>query len=532
MAVEEVLLEEERVTDLVSVKRALVSVYDKSGLELLAEILKRHSIAVYSTGKTLEVLGKLGVWVESVAAYTGSEEILDGRVKTLHPKLFAGILSRRSKEEHQSTLKKQGWETIDLVVVNLYPFEAAIQKQGVTEEEAIENIDIGGPSLLRASAKNFESVTSITSPKDYERLARELQANRGATTLEFRKNCARKVFVLTARYDGLISRYLSEAAEGAKEGLPETIRLELLKKQELRYGENPHQKGAWYSSGEGWGADSFEILGGKELSYNNLRDLNAAYKLALEFEEPFACIFKHTNPCGAAVGKNLAEAYQDAYACDPLSAYGGIVGLNQKVDVQTAQVLNDSAFLECILAPAFEPEALRILKEKKNRRIVTCRNWKSHQGSGWRLFHLEGGFLAESGDDAASEKQDLQVVTQRKPTEAEIESLLFAERIAKHTHSNAIVLVQGKKTVGIAGGITSRVDAVWLALYKAGNRAAGSVLASDAFFPMPDGVGKAASGGVEALLAPSGSKKDADVIAAADRAGISLVFTSHRHFRH
>ncbi len=532
MALEEVLVEEEKVADRVAVKRALVSVYDKSKLELLAEILKRHSIAVLSTGKTLDVLGKLGVWVESVAAYTGSEEILDGRVKTLHPKLFAGILSRRSKEEHQSTMKKQGWENIDLVVVNLYPFEATIQKPGTSEEEAIENIDIGGPSLLRAAAKNFESITAITNPDDYELLGRELQKNDGGTTLEFRKNCARKVFALTSRYDELISRYLSGVSASAPEGLPENIHLELLKKQELRYGENPHQKGAWYSSGEGRGVDSFEILGGKELSYNNLRDLNAAYKLALEFDEPFAAIFKHTNPCGAAVGKNLAEAYQDAYACDPLSAYGGIVGLNQKIDLTTARVLNDSVFLECILAPAFETEALELLKEKKNRRIVACRNWKRPRGAGWRLFHLEGGFLAESVDDVASEKQSLQVMSRRKPSEVEIESLLFAEKVAKHTHSNAIVLAQGKKTVGIAGGITSRVDAVFLALHKAGDRAKGSALASDAFFPMPDGVEKAALGGVTAILAPSGSKKDAEVIAAVDRAGISLIFSSHRHFRH
>ncbi|MGH8004040.1 MAG: bifunctional phosphoribosylaminoimidazolecarboxamide formyltransferase/IMP cyclohydrolase, partial [Limisphaerales bacterium] len=356
--------------------------------------------------------------------------------------------------------------------------------------------------------------------------------NGGGTALEFRKNCARKVFALTSRYDNLISTYLAEAPASDEEGLPETIRLELLKKQELRYGENPHQKGVWYSFGEGWGADSFEILGGKDLSYNNLLDLNAAYKLTLEFEEPFAAIFKHTNPCGAAEGKTLTEAYTDAYACDPLSAYGGIAGLNQKVDLATAQVLNDSVFLECILAPAFEPEALELLKEKKNRRIVACRNWKSRGRSGWRLFHLEGGFLAESVDDAVSEKQNLQVVSKRKPSEAELERLLFAEKVAKHTHSNAIVLALGRKTVGIAGGITSRVDAVWLALHKAGERGKGSVLASDAFFPMPDGVEKAASGGVAAILAPSGSKKDAEVIAVADRASISLVFSGHRHFRH
>ncbi|MCI0329359.1 MAG: bifunctional phosphoribosylaminoimidazolecarboxamide formyltransferase/IMP cyclohydrolase [candidate division Zixibacteria bacterium] len=518
-------------TDLVPVRRAVVSVYDKSGLEVLAEILKRHAVAVLSTGKTLEVLGKLGVWVESVAAYTGSDEILDGRVKTLHPKLFAGILSRRSEEKHQATMKKQGWENIDLVVVNLYPFEAAIQKQGVSEEDAIENIDIGGPALLRAAAKNFETVTAVTSPEDYELLGKELRANGGATTLGFRRKCAGKVFALTSRYDRSINRYLAEEPGGIGEGLPESIRLELLKKQELRYGENPHQKGAWYSSGEGWGADSFEILGGKELSYNNLRDLNAAYKLTLEFEEPFACILKHTNPCGAAAGKTLAEAYRDAYACDPLSAYGGIAGLNQKIDLDTAKVLNESAFLECVLAPAFEPEALELLKEKKNRRVVACRNWKGRRG-GFRLFHLEGGFLAESIDDIVSEQQSLRVVSKKRPSEAEIESLLSAEKIAKHTHSNAIVLTRGKKTVGIAGGIASRVDAVWLALYKAGERANGSVLASDAFFPMPDGVEKAAAGGVAAILAPSGSKKDAEVIAAADRAGISLVFSSHRHFRH
>lgn len=532
MEVQEVLVEEEKVIDRVAVKRALVSVYDKSKLELLAEILKRHSIAVLSTGKTLEVLGKLGVWVESVAAYTGSEEILDGRVKTLHPKLFAGILSRRSKEEHRAVMKKQGWDQIDLVVVNLYPFEATIQKAGVSEEEAIENIDIGGPSLLRAAAKNFESIAAITSPDDYEMLGKELQKNGGATTLEFRKSCARKAFALTSRYDNLIHAYLTGRGSEGREKLPETIRLELLKKQELRYGENPHQKGAWYSSGEGWGADSFEILGGKELSYNNLRDLNAAYKLCLEFDEPFACIFKHTNPCGAAAGKNLAEAYRDAYSCDPLSAYGGIVGLNQKVDLVAARILNDSVFLECILAPAFDADALELLQSKKNRRIVACRNWKSRGGSSWRLYHLEGGFLAESVDGAASGKQDLQVVTRRRPTGAELESLLFAERVSKHTHSNAIVLAFGKKTVGIAGGITSRVDAVWLALHKTGGRAKGSVLASDAFFPMPDGVEKAASGGVVAILAPSGSKKDAEVIAAADQAGISLVFSGQRHFRH
>ena len=531
MAVDQVLVEEERVTDVVPLKRALVSVYDKSGLELLAEILKRYGIAVFSTGKTLEILGKLGIRAGSVAAYTGSEEILGGRVKTLHPKLFAGILSRRSKKEHQATLKEQGWENIDLVVVNLYPFEATVQRQGVSEEEAMETIDIGGPSLLRAAAKNFESVTAITGPEEYELLAKELQANGGATTLAFRKSCARKVFALTARYDSLISRYLAEAPWDVGEKLPETIQLELLKKQDLRYGENPHQRGAWYSSGEWGGADSFEILGGRELSYNNLRDLNAAYKLTLEFDLPFACILKHTNPCGAATGETLAEAYLDAYACDPLSAYGGIVGLNQKIDLDTAKILNESVFLECILAPAFESEALELLKEKKNLRIVACRNWKGRRAA-WRLFHLEGGFLVESVDDVTSTKQDLRVVSKSRPSDAEIESLLFAERIAKHTHSNAIVLARGKKTVGIAGGITSRVDAVWLALHKAGERAKGSVLVSDAFFPMPDGVEKAAAAGVVAILAPSGSKKDAEVMAAAERAKIALVFSSHRHFRH
>ncbi len=277
--------------------------------------------------------------------------------------------------------------------------------------------------------------------------------------------------------------------------------------------------------------DSFEILGGRELSYNNLRDLNAALKMVSEFETPFAGILKHTNPCGAAAGKTLREAYRDAFDCDPLSAYGGIVGLNQKVDAETAKLLDESPFLECILAPDYEREALEVLLQKKNRRIVACRNWKS-RGSVLRLYHLEGAFLAETADEVASTKDDLQVVSKRKPTEAEIESLLFAERIAKHNHSNAIVLASGTKTVGIAGGITSRVDAVWLALHKAEKRAKGSVLASDAFFPMPDGVEKAAAGGVAAILAPSGSKKDAEVIAAADNLGIALVFSSHRHFRH
>lgn len=531
MGTEEVLAEEETMPGLVAIQRALVSVYDKSSLEVLAEILKRHPISVLSTGKTLEVLEKLGVAVQSVAAYTGSEEILDGRVKTLHPKLFAGILARRSRKEHQATLKKQGWEGIDLVVVNLYPFEATIQKPGVTEEEAVENIDIGGPSLLRAAAKNFESVTTITDPEDYQLLEQELRAGSGATTLEFRKKCARKVFALTFHYDRLIAEYLEKVEAAAGEGLPQAIRLELSKKMDLRYGENPHQKGALYSAGEGWGVDSFEILGGKELSYNNLMDLNAALKLIAEFDRPFACILKHTNPCGAAEGPTLAGAYQGAYDCDPLSAYGGIVGLNQKVDVETAQLLNQSTFLECILAPDYEPKALELLLEKKNRRVVACRNWKS-RGSTLRLSHLEGAFLAQTVDAATSRKEELQIVTRRKPSGSELESLLFAEKIAKHTHSNAIVLVKDGKTVGIAGGVTSRVDAVWLTLYKAEKRAQGSVLASDAFFPMPDGVEKAAAGGVAAILAPSGSKKDPEVIAAADRAGISLVFSSQRHFRH
>jgi len=532
MGTEEVLVEEEKMVELISVRRALVSVYDKSGLEVLAEILKKHSIAVLSTGKTLEILGKLGVSVQSVAEYTGSEEILDGRVKTLHPKLFAGILARRDKAEHSTTMKKQGWESIDLVVVNLYPFEATAQKAGVTEEEAIENIDIGGPSLLRAAAKNYESVTVITDPADYEQLGQELKTNGGAASLEFRRNCSHRVFALTSRYDRLITEYFSRTeAEAARDDLPQAIRLELSKKQALRYGENPHQKGALYSAGEGWGVDSFEILGAKELSYNNLRDLNAALKLAAEFEKPFVGILKHTNPCGAAAGSTLAAAYRDAYDCDPLSAYGGIVGLNQKVDLATAKFLDESPFLECILAPDYETEALEILLQKKNRRVVACRNWKS-RGSGLRLYHLEGAFLAETVDSGVSTKNDLQVVSKRKPSNEEIESLLFAEKVAKHTHSNAIVLAASLKTVGIAGGITSRVDAVWLALYKAGNRAKGSVLASDAFFPMPDGVEKAAAGGVVAVLAPSGSKKDALVIAAADRANISLVFSSQRHFRH
>jgi phosphoribosylaminoimidazolecarboxamide formyltransferase/IMP cyclohydrolase len=531
MEAEEILAEDENMTEAVVIRRALVSVYDKSGLEVLAEILQRLSISVLSTGKTLEVLGKLGVSVQSVAEYTGSEEILDGRVKTLHPKLFAGILARRDKEEHSTTMKKQRWGGIDLVVVNLYPFEATVSKPGATEEEAIENIDIGGPSLLRAAAKNFQSVTDITSPEEYESLGKELKTNGGATSLEFRKECARKVFALTSRYDRLITGYLSQQEQAEREELPPAIRLELFKKQDLRYGENPHQKGALYSAGDGWGVDSLEILGGKELSYNNLRDLNAALKLAAEFDVPFAGILKHTNPCGAAVGKTLAEAYRDAYDCDPLSAYGGIVGLNQKVDLETAKLLEGSPFLECILAPDYEREALEILLQKKNRRIVACRNWKS-RGSALRLYHLEGGFLAETADNIASTEDDLRVVSKKKPTEMEIEGLLFAERIAKHTHSNAIVLASGTKTIGIAGGITSRVDAVWLALHKAEKRAKGSVLASDAFFPMPDGVEKAAAGGVVSVLAPSGSKKDAEVIAAADKLGIALVFSNHRHFRH
>jgi len=516
------------------IKRALVSVSDKTGLLELAAALVKHGIEIISTGGTMRKLRDAGVHVISVTAFTGSPEVMDGRVKTLHPKIHGGILYRRSSEADVDDLAKLESKGIDLVVVNLYPFRETVARAGATEEEIIENIDIGGPSMLRAAAKNFTDVTVVVDPSDYGELIAELDAGDGATTPAFRRRCAARVFALSASYEAAIAAWF-QSAGAAPEELPEQLSLNLHRHSGLRYGENPHQKAALYSD-PGYRFPTLlkaEVLSGKELSYNNYGDLDACLDLLLDFKEPFACILKHANPCGAATGKTLAEAYQRAHDSDPLSAFGGIVGLNQVVDTAAAEIVHGTHFLECILAPGFTADAIKLLKKKSTRRILALPQITQGRGAGERVFRfIRGGALMQTADDHVLNPADLKVVTKRAPTDKELADLLFAWRIVKHVKSNAIVLVKDSATVGIGMGQTSRVDSSFLAVKRAGDRAAGAVMASDAFFPMADGLEVAVNAGVTAVIQPGGSKGDPEVIAAADKAGAAMVFTGVRHFKH
>jgi len=520
----------------IKMRRALLSVSDKTNLLNLARVLSKLEVEIISTGGTQAELKRAGIKSVSISSFTGFPEILGGRVKTLHPKVFGGILAKRDDEEQTKEVTEQDINYIDLVVVNLYPFGKVISKDEVGQEEAVENIDIGGPSMLRAAAKNHQSVAVVVNPERYGDIITELETNQGSLSLETRLRLAAEVFQHTAHYDTMIAGYFRRTwpAEGGE--FPEHFSMGWEKAQALRYGENPHQQAAFYKD-TGFKGPSIarcEMLSGKELSYNNIIDLNAALSMLEDFQgRPFAVVLKHTNPCGAASADSLDKAYEDALACDPLSAFGCIIGLNQVVDMVTAEKIHMTFFVECVLAPGYEPQAFELLKKKKNRRFLACPDLLKFQKSDDDLVNvIKGGALLQTPDHHEMKEADLKVVTETAPTPEQVKSLLFAWKMVKHVKSNAILLAQGEKTVGIGAGQMSRVDSSIIAARKAGDKAKGSVLASDAFFPMRDGVDAAAKAGVVAIIQPGGSKGDPDVIKAANEHKIAMVFTGIRHFRH
>jgi phosphoribosylaminoimidazolecarboxamide formyltransferase/IMP cyclohydrolase len=525
------------------VARALVSVYDKTGVVEFARELTSLGVEIVSTGGTAKLLREGGVAVRDVAELTGWPEMLGGRVKTLHPKVHGGILFQRAKEADRKQVGEHGIAPIDLVVVNLYPFSATAAKPGVTTEELIENIDIGGPAMVRSAAKNFQSVGVVTDPDDYAPVAAELRETR-ELSLATRLRLARKAYARTARYDGEIATELERlkvneqapgtVSIGALEKLPERIHIALERRQSMRYGENPHQAAALYIPA---GAPATRLAGakqlqGKELSYNNLVDLDAAWALASEFRRPGVAIIKHNNPCGAAEQDSLTEAYVKALACDPVSAFGGVLAFNQTLDGATAEEVA-KLFVECIVAPGYDAAALEKLAAKKNLRLLEMLRGEIVEELD--LKRIAGGVLAQEPDRHELAESDLKVVTDRAPTAAEKRALMFGWKVCKHVKSNAIVFAREGQTVGVGAGQMSRVDSVKIAVIKAataGLSLEGSVVASDAFFPFPDGVEEAGKAGATAVIQPGGSVRDAEVIAAANKLGMAMVFSGVRHFRH
>lgn len=524
------------------IERALISVSDKKGITELAAQLHSRGIEILSTGGTARVLKEEGIPITPIDDFTGFPEMLDGRVKTLHPKVHAGLLSLRDNSEHQKTMKDHELVYIDLVVVNLYPFEQTITREGVTCEEAIKNIDIGGPSMLRSAAKNFRDVTVITDPADYRALCKEMDENDGAVSLSFNARCAQKVFTATAYYDNLIATYLGN--ENAKhdappDEYPATYSLAFRKVQDLRYGENPHQSAAFYRDVQCTEpcATLAQQLHGKELSYNNYLDLDGAVELVKEFSAPTAIVVKHTNPCGAASAETLFDAYIKARATDPVSAFGSICAFNRTLDKKTAEEIT-STFVEAVIAPDYDADALEQLQTKKNMRVLRLPNlakWcaeETHVYQGKYARTVTGGILIQERDMSLLDTDALKCVTEREPTEEEMQALLFAWKCVKHVKSNAIVYARGTELVGVGAGQMSRVDSSKVAVMKAQKEVKGSVMASDAFFPFRDGVDAAAEAGVTAVIEPGGSKRDQEVIDAANEHGIAMVFTGMRHFKH
>lgn len=513
----------------VTIQRALLSVSDKTGLVELAKFLAGKGVELISTGGTCQAIRDAGIPVMELSDYTGFPEMMDGRVKTLHPKVHGGLLQRRDLASHQEQATRHKIPTIDLVVVNLYPFEQTVARADCTEEQAIENIDIGGPSMLRSAAKNHESVTVVTDPSDYSIVQKEIEGE-GGTTLATRKKLAAKVFRHTSHYDHLIGSYLTRQSEKDQPVLQETAGLVRRRAQTLRYGENPHQKASLYGSF----LESFQQLHGKELSYNNVLDLSAAAGLIAEFPKapPTLAILKHTNPCGVGSGKTLLEAWERAYATDRQAPFGGIIVANRAIDAETAQAISE-IFSEVILAPSFEPAALKILQAKKNLRLMENRETAA---GGYDFRSVRGnGLLVQESDGAGGDETGWKVVTKRKPTEAEMRGMRFGWKVVRHVKSNAIVYAGEDRTLGIGAGQMSRVDSSRIAVWKAGEAKLslqGSAVASDAFFPFPDGLEAAAAAGATAAIQPGGSVKDSEVIAAADRLGVAMVFTGRRHFRH
>ncbi len=519
------------------IRRALLSVSDKTGLVDFARALAARGVELLSTGGTQKALADAGIPVTAVERYTGSPEVMSGRVKTLHPRVHGGLLGREGIDD--GDLERIGGAYIDIVAVNLYPFEQTLARQGAAFDELIENIDIGGPSMLRSAAKNYQRVTVICDPDDYAKVLEELAAV-GETSLPLRQKLAAKVFAHTSAYDGIISSWLS--AQGETDGYPRFTSIALEKAYGVRYGENPHQTGAFYrerTATNGTLARARSLgAGSKELSYNNLVDAESALDAALEFEMPAAVIIKHNSPCGAATAEDLVHAYRFARDADPLSAFGGIVALNREVDIDVASILAET-FLECIVAPSYTSSALTKLQTKKALRLLATAEWLASDYKQRQYRRVSGGFVVQDRDHSgAGEVVSGHVVTERQPTAQQLADLQFAWLVCKHVKSNAIVLSREGKTpgsnvtVGIGGGQTARVSSVLIACEKAGELARGSALASDAFFPFADGIEAAAANGVTAIAQPGGSKNDAEVIDAANRLGLAMLFTNVRHFRH
>ncbi|HSR68828.1 MAG TPA: bifunctional phosphoribosylaminoimidazolecarboxamide formyltransferase/IMP cyclohydrolase [Acidobacteriota bacterium] len=518
------------------IQTALISVSDKSGVGELAEELRARGIRILSTGGTARLIEKRGVPVTAVSEHTGSPEILGGRVKTLHPKIHGGILARHDDEAHRQILQEQKIDPIGLVVVNLYPFTQTVARAGVSLEEAVEQIDIGGPALLRAAAKNHQSVTVVVDPGDYTKVLGDLDRHGGKSCLKMRKRLALKAFQHTAAYDAAIAAYLASQDDKAKEGgeaeqeLPLNLSLGLTRQASLRYGENPHQRAGLYrfSDRQPAGLVAARQVQGKTLSFNNYLDLQAAWDLSREFEKPTCVIIKHNNPCGVAQADSPAQAFTRALECDPLSAFGSIIAFNREVDAEAAQAMR-KLFVEAVLAPAYQAQALEALAAKQNLRVMLA---DSSPPDPLQYKKVDGGFLVQDADLNTVSREQLKTVTQRAPSEDELDDLLFAWRVCKHVKSNAIVYARGGRTVGIGAGQMSRVDSVILAARKAKLDLPGAVMASDAFFPFRDGVDEAAKAGIAAVIQPGGSKRDDEVIEACDEHGMAMVLTAMRHFRH
>jgi len=502
------------------IKRAVISVSDKTRIIDFARELKQFNVEIISTGGTAKSLRDAGVDVIDISDITGFPEMMDGRVKTLHPRVHGGLLALRDNPEHVAAMERNGIQPIDMVVVNLYPFAQTIAREGVTRAEAIEQIDIGGPAMIRSAAKNAHDVAVVVSPDQYQNVIAELTANNGSLSLATRQRLAQEAFRQTAQYDSIVSSYL-----GGDTGLA----LSLKKTADLRYGENPHQQAALYHTAEGGGVANAELLSGKEMSFNNYIDADAAWQLVCDFDTTTCAIIKHTNPAGVGQGDTVASAYQRALATDPVSAFGGIVAINRPVDAAAAHEIT-KIFTEVVIAPGYDADAFPILQAKKNLRVLRMNSVEPASGPEYK--QISGGMLVQTRDRHQLKREDLKVVTERQPTEEEVRALLFAWTVCKHTKSNAIVYARDRQTVGVGAGQMSRVDSVRIGATRAQLPVAGSVLASDAFFPFRDGLDEAAHHGITAVIQPGGSVRDDEVIAAANEHGLAMVFTGVRHFKH
>lgn len=516
----------------VPVKTALISVSDKDGIVELARELSAHGVRLISTGGTAKTLRDAGLSVEDVSEVTGFPEMLDGRVKTLHPKIHGGLLGLRESEAHRATMNAHDIAPIDLVVVNLYPFERTIANPQTTTEEAVEQIDIGGPSMIRSASKNYQSVCVLTDSKFYEEFLAEFKRSDGQTSLEFRHKCAVQAFQRTGEYDAAIAQYLAGATEKTADVTPFSDRrvLNLTKKRDLRYGENPHQKAALYTAGANGGIAGAVLLGGKEMSYNNYLDADAAWQLICDFDELACAIIKHTNPCGVGTGESVLEAYKRALATDPTSAFGGIVAVNKPIDLDAAKAIAE-IFTEVIVAPDYTPDALELLQTKKNLRLMRVEK-ETCDAEPIDYNPISGGLLAQTYDREVLNIEEAKIVSDRLPTEQEMKALHLAWRVCKHVKSNAIVYANENQTVGVGAGQMSRVDSVKIGAMRAQIEVKGTVIASDAFFPFRDGIDEAAKHGITAVIQPGGSMRDAEVIQAANEHNLAMIVTGVRHFKH